>query len=280
MGLTELVDKHALVVFIILAYGLTWLIVLPLVLEGLGLILLANWMRVLHYFAPAGPALAAIIVTGIKRGRDGVRSIWERMTRWRVGPVWVFVAVALIWVFYLAAGAIIMLTGQPWPDIGLFGSVRYLPYMTFMGAWLLWVFSYGLGEETGWRGFVLPHLQGRHSALVSAILVSLIWAPWHAPFFFYDTNLQAMGPAGTVMWIVGMMSGSVWQTWLYNSTRGSILMVALWHGTYNLFTAAEGASIGPVAGFITIFLMIFVVSIVLIYKPTDLSREERQTAGK
>ncbi|TFF91316.1 CPBP family intramembrane metalloprotease [Candidatus Thorarchaeota archaeon] len=279
MTIKEFVSNHALLVFIAVAYGLTWLIVLPLVLEGLGLIVLSDSLRVIHYVAPTGPALAAIGVTFMKDGRSGLEDIGRRLSRWRVGAVWLFVSVMLVWVFYLGAAALIVLMRQAWPDIAMFGRVRYLPYVSFAGAWVLWILTYGLGEETGWRGFLLPNLQSRYSALMSAILVSLVWALWHAPFFFYDANLQSMGLSGVVMWVIGMMFGSVMLTWLYNSTKGSILMVALWHGTYNLFTAAEGMATAMVATYITIFLMVLVVSVATVYKPANLSNEERQTAG-
>ena len=35
------------------------------------------------------------------------------------------------------------------------------------------------GEETGWRGFVLPRLQARTSPLVAAVIIAFFWTPWH-----------------------------------------------------------------------------------------------------
>ncbi len=222
--------------------------------------------------------IAAILVTWLERGTEGARDILGRMTKWRVSPVWIAVAVLSVWALYFVSGIIIMMMGQPWPDIGLFGQVNYLPYLTFAGAWLLWIFTYGIGEETGWRGFLLPRLQTRFSALASALIVSIIWAPWHIPMFLYDENLLSLGPVGTIFWVIGLMFGSVLLTWLYNSSEGSILMTALWHGTYNLFTAAVGQAAGLTAGIISMLLMVWVVIIVAIYRPKHLARHERQTA--
>ena len=278
MAMTDHIDKHKLILFVALTYGMTWVIVLPLVLEGLGLIILNDIWRRLHYLAPAGPALASLIVVGSTSGRNGIAEVFRRMTRWRVGSLWLLISVGTVWVFYFAAGVTVVLTAAAWPDISLFGTVRYFPYLTFIGAWILWIVSFGLGEETGWRGFLLPHLQSKYNALKSAILLSFAWAAWHTPFFFYDTNFQAMGPFGAVMWMVGLMFGSILLTWLYNSTGGSILAAALWHGTYNLFTAAEGEAVGEVAPVITMLIMVLVIAIVAIRKPENLSTQFRQVS--
>ena len=94
--------------------------------------------------------------------------------------------------------------------------------------------------------------------------------------FLYNENLIAMGVFGTVFWVIGLMFGSVLLTWLYNSTKGSILMTAIWHGTFNLFTAAVGQAADSTAAIISMFVMIIVVMIVTIFKPANLSNTERQ----
>jgi membrane protease YdiL (CAAX protease family) len=249
---------------------------LPLVLSYLGILALEVPFTI-QYLLPFGPLSAAILVTWLEGGTDGVRDILGRMAKWRIRPVWIAVAVLSVWVLYIVSGAIIVMMGQPWPDISLFGQVMYMPYLTFAGTWLLWIFTYGIGEETGWRGFLLPRLQSRFSALVSALIVSLIWAPWHIPMFLYNENLMSLGLVGTIFWVIGLMFGSVLLTWLYNSSEGSILMTALWHATYNLFTGAASQAAGLTAGFISMFVMIWVVLIIMVYKPMHLSRSERQT---
>jgi membrane protease YdiL (CAAX protease family) len=269
------VQRNVLLAYVILAYGLTWLMALPLVLSYLG-ILAIEVPFTIQYLLPFGPLSAAILVTWLEKGVSGIREILGRMTKWRIRPLWIVVAILSVWALYLVSGAIIVMIGQPWPDLSLFGYVMYMPYLTFVGTWLLWIFTYGIGEETGWRGFLLPRLQNRFSALTSALLVSLVWAPWHIPMFLYNENLMSLGLVGTVFWVIGLMFGSVLLTWLYNNSEGSILMTALWHGTYNLFTGAVGQAAGLMAGIISIFVMVWVVLVVIIYKPKNLSRNERQ----
>ncbi len=143
-----------------------------------------------------------------------------------------------------------------------------------------WIFTFGLGEETGWRGFLLPRLQGKYSALTSSLIVGIIWAGWHSPMFLCNENLRSLGPTGAIFWVIGLMFGATFLTWLYNSSRGNILMTALWHGTYNLFTGAAGQAAGLFAGIISMFVMVWVILIVTIFKPRDLSHSEKQTVTR
>jgi membrane protease YdiL (CAAX protease family) len=266
----EWVRQNSILSYILLAYGITWMIALPLVLSYHGLIAIEVPFA-LHYILPFGPLLSALIVTLVVRGSDGFREILSRMSKWKVKPIWFLIALFSVWILYLVSGAIVVSMGQPWPDLSLFGDVLYLPYLTFAGAWLLWVFTFGIGEETGWRGFLLPRLQVKHGPIIASLLVGIFWAGWHVPMFLYNENLIAMGLTGTIFWVIGLMFGSVLLTWLYNSSEGSILMTALWHGTYNLFTAAVGQAAGFTSGIISMFVMIWVVFIVFACRRHDSS---------
>jgi membrane protease YdiL (CAAX protease family) len=274
----EWVQRNAIASYVLLAYGITWSLAIVLALSYHGVISLGIPLA-LHYLLPYGPMLSALIITWLRGGTDSLRDIVGRMTKWRVKPVWIATAILSVWVFYVASGLMMLFMGQPWPDLSIFGQVMYVPYLTFLGPWALWTFSYGIGEETGWRGFLLPHLQTKYNALVSSLIVSLIWAGWHAPMFLYNENLIALGPAGTVFWTIGLMFGSVLLTWLYNNTEGSILMVAIWHGTFNVFTAAAGQAASVTSAIVSMLVMVLVVFVVIIYRPRNLSRSERQRAG-
>ena len=271
----EWIQRNAVASYILLAYGITWSLALVLALFYHGIISFEIPLA-LHYILPYGPMLSALIVTCVRGGKYGIREILGRMSRWRIKPVWIITALFSVWVFYIASALTMVVIGQPWPDLSVFGQVMYLPYLTFLGAWALWIFTYGIGEETGWRGFLLPHLQTKYSALVSSIIVSFFWALWHAPMFLYNENLIAMGPVGTVFWTIGLMFGSVLLTWLYNNTEGSILMTAIWHGTFNTFSAAAGQAASVTSGIISMLVMVLVVFVVIIYRPKNLSRSEKQ----
>ncbi|MFO0985386.1 MAG: CPBP family intramembrane glutamic endopeptidase, partial [Planctomycetota bacterium] len=81
-----------------------------------------------------------------------------------------------------------------------------------------------LFEEIGWRGFALPHLQRRCSALVSSLIIGLVWALWHFP------NFVAFTPSMLAAFVPKLMALSLIFTWVYNSTGGSLFAVVLLHG--------------------------------------------------
>ena len=151
-----------------------------------------------------------------------------------------------------------------------------------MSFWVGVVFitlTYGLGEEAGWRGFALPHLQSKHPAMTASMYLSFLWAGWHIPFFFYKGNFIAMGLFGALGWLVGLMFGTVFLTWMYNASGGSILMVALWHGLYDLFTSTNlGDSLAPML--MTMVMIVGVFAIVRYYGRENLSHLPRQTVYK
>ena len=92
----------------------------------------------------------------------------------------------------------------------------------------------GLLEEPGWRGWLLPRLQRRFSPLVSSLFVWFPWALWHAPLDF-------TGSVGRTwlnylqLRLVFFIPITILLTWLYNRSRGSILVVALFHAGFNTF---------------------------------------------
>lgn len=92
--------------------------------------------------------------------------------------------------------------------------------------------------------------------------------------FFYKENYMEMGAPMILLWLLGMLAGSTVLTWLYNSTAGSILMVALWHGTFNATVTTTEPMIAAV---VSTFIWIAAVIIVLVAKPSNLSRSEKQT---
>ena len=89
------------------------------------------------------------------------------------------------------------------------------------------IIFYGYGEEVGWRGYVLPRLQRRHSALWASVLISIGWSLWHLPLFLVNESYRQMGVGGTIGWYFSMLTGAILMTWLYNSTDGSILLLAI-----------------------------------------------------
>jgi hypothetical protein len=76
--------------------------------------------------------------------------------------------------------------------------------------------------------------------------------------------------------ILGVLAGSIFLTWLYNSSGGSILIVAVWHGLFDYVTACTECKSGLVAAIVSTAVMIWAVVVVIAFKRPNLSHKERQ----
>jgi membrane protease YdiL (CAAX protease family) len=239
--------RYALVLYFILTYAISWSFMIPVALSAQGWV---SWHvpYSLYYFASFGPFCAALIVTGMTEGVQGIRHLLGRLLKWRVSfGYYTFAVLFPIGLFILAGLANRIISGE-WADLRLLGDVDYLPYLTPLGVLGIWLLTYGLGEETGWRGFALPHLQRSLPAASATAILAVMWACWHLPaFFFRDTYIE-MGTLGFPLFVFQMLFTAMVFTWLYNSTGGSLLLVVLFHALFNWLAVSEAG--GPLAPYI------------------------------
>lgn len=183
-------------------------------------------------------------------------------------------ALSLIIIFIFSAFITYLITGQT-INLSLLGELSNSPNLGILPAWLFSLFNSGIGEEVGWRGFVLPKLQKSRSALNSTIILSIIWAFWHLPFFFYVPGYMKWGIISFPGVILGLVIGGIILTWLYNSTKGSILAVAMWHASFDFTTTSKGAP-ELVSILVSVIILIWGIILLFIYKPNNLSSGQRQ----
>lgn len=115
----------------------------------------------------------------------------------------------------------------------------------------------GLSEEPGWRGFALPRLQARFSPFVSSLILGVIWAVWHAPARFGGIEEKSISDT-IVEWVLIVLVTIIF-TWLFNRTKGSILVTALIHPAMNTTGNFLNASLGTLIlllGF-TVFVIVY-----------------------
>ncbi|MGQ9866741.1 MAG: CPBP family glutamic-type intramembrane protease, partial [Pseudanabaenaceae cyanobacterium] len=251
--------------YFILAYGISWAVQIPLALKAQGLSQ-APISFSIHYLAGYGPMFSAVIVTWLTDGVDGLRELWRRMLKWRVQPLWWLVAISPLVLYGMVSLHLAQRQDMPWT---MLGQVDFLPNMGF-GTFFLWLLTYGMGEEMGWRGFALPRLQKNRSALLATFILWVFWALWHLPAFFYLYD-----SAIAIGFLLGILVGAVVFSWLYNSTEGSILMVSLFHGTFNFTTGCTAWKAGMTSAIVSTLIMVWAVIVTLLFKPMNLSHMER-----
>lgn len=233
--------RWALAVYFGLTFLITW---------GIQLLLIASengWGGLslpptVHYLAPYGPMLAAIVATAWIGRSAGLKELWSRIVRWRVGWGWFAIALLSPAALFAVGVAVSVLLGGELPDLALVGQVNYMPPLGLLGAWIFWFLTYGMGEEIGWRGFALPRLQHGRTAGRATLILGIFWALWHLPAFFYLDTYQAMGLWMYPFLAITIICGSVVYTWIYNSTGGSVLMAIIFHASFNTFSASAAGA--------------------------------------
>ena len=266
--MSDLVERHPVFVYYALAYVCSWAIAVPLALQAQG-ITATRLPFALHYLSGLGPALAALATTQLLRRarRNSVRT--DQSSRFRQSWLWLLVGLVSPLVLFVAAQGAARVGGQSVPTWTSLGRVNFLPDLR-LWAWALWFVANGWGEELGWRGFALPRLQRAHSALTSSVLLSIAWAGWHLPAFFYVPSYVALGFRILPGFFLGILAGAIVLTWLYNSSHGSVTAVVLWHASFNFVTASPSAG-GLVAAITSSLVMAWAVVIVWRYRPATLA---------
>lgn len=245
--------------YFFLAFLFTWLMWLPLLLKacwGLTLPVLPYQ----HYLGSYGPLLAAVLTTLIFEEGQGIRSFLSRVLRPVRQPFWyVFALGTPVAAFCLAAALNWLFTGQ-WPEFGGMGVTPQLPGFNLLEAWLFWVVTFGIGEETGWRGLALPELQKIWKPVPASFALGVVWGLWHLPAFFYHGQYFAMGALQATGWLVAVLYGAVVFGWIRNATSGSVLIVALWHGTFDALIAGK-AAIGNIPAIMSLSVIVFGIAL-------------------
>lgn len=272
--------------YFVLAFAFTWAFWWLAVLGARGVIPTLPGFVVIGTF---GPMVAAVILTAHESGRAGVRSLLGRAVRWRVAPIWYGVALLGPILLYAAAMALnVALGGQP-PD--LLALIGALPIVLAISVYMLLFVA--LGEEVGWRGYALPALQARYGALLASVILGAIWALWHLPQFFNPNTFYSNLPF--VLQLAIQIPFAILITWVYNSTRGSVLMAMLLHAVFNaggqLWKTIPEYSVEPpnaaeaaaqtvhVNLMVTIVLWVAAFVVVLVYGARNLSRKPRQVSA-
>lgn len=145
------------------------------------------------------------------------------ITRWRAPLRWWLIALFLPAALLVISFAIAKLTGDelPPPVSGGLPAARFALFA--IRAALFTFFAVAIGEETGWRGFMLPELRKRFSPLNASLILGVIWGFWHFPLFLIQ--LYPGEPDSIIEYLFTGPLIALLFTWLYNRTRGNLLLV-------------------------------------------------------
>jgi membrane protease YdiL (CAAX protease family) len=223
--LRTFVARHPISCYLVVSFTVGWSILIPLLRAGVPLELALPAVALLAQVVPA------TAVTAATDGRAGVRALFGRVFRWRVGVGWYLLAG-----FALPAVALLVATavyGTGPIDAVVSRPSLVLAYLVT----LLMVPLLNLWEETGWMGFVQARLQDRHGALAAAAITAPLFMLIHLPVYLAGLPLTAALVSFGVF-LVFAVPFRIVLGWFYNRT-GSLIIVALFHAAFN-GTGASG----------------------------------------
>ncbi|RGE20414.1 CPBP family intramembrane glutamic endopeptidase [Leucobacter sp. wl10] len=288
----------AVALFVVLAYGLAWLVALPLWLKGSAdpaFPALFGLLSAAMMLTPALATLGALFAARTPR-RERLRflGMWPLRPAKRV--VWFTVAAlfapllvamlttglagALGWVRldlvnfsgFAEANAAALPEGV---DPGILpppGVLIAIQLLTFPVLALIPNSLLGFTEEIGWRGWLLPAL--RPLGIWPALLLSgAIWGLWHMPLTLLGHNYGLTDWRGVALMTVNSVLWGMAFGWL-RLRSGSVWPAAVGHGAFNgvggtiIWFAAAGAEVRPelvtivgAAGWIVIGVMILILAL-------------------
>jgi len=201
------IRRHPIITFFVLTYVIAW-----------GFVLFGS-------FGAFAPLVAALIVIPISQGLSGLKELGLRMIRWRVRWYWYAAAIGLPLAVHLAIVGLNFAAGAGVPSLSFTSLTTFLMVFAIR---LVNPTDGPLGEHPGWNGVALPGLQGLgYSPLLAAAILAPLVAGWHLPLFFWEPG--GLQPSVLVSGLVVTMAVTFWYTWLFNHTRGSILLLVIAH---------------------------------------------------
>jgi membrane protease YdiL (CAAX protease family) len=211
--------------FLFISFGWAWGILGLYIFKG-------EWMSALFgpitgrhplfVLAVYAPAIAALCVVFWSGGASGLRRYLSRILLWRCSPAWyAFLLIGIPLIYYAGSAVKGNLLDNPVPFSGVGEMFGAMAFMLILGP----------VEELGWRGVALPLLQRHLAPIWAGLLLGLIWGLWHLPAFFLSGTPQSAW--GLTPFIIGSAAVSLILTPLFNSSKGSILLPALFHFQLN-----------------------------------------------
>lgn len=288
MGKSNTQINRPILEFFLLAYALSWLIWLPSLLISLGIInasqdIIDLWIYIgnLGIF---GPTIAGFIMIYKHEGKDGTKkllhsgfNIKQPKALWYLAAILPLLMLAIfIWLIFALLGSPLPVPGSQQLENVNFFSVLVIALFLFV-----FMFAFALGEEFGWRGYVLDPLLDRWNASKTSLILGILWALWHLPMFFItgvgqNADFNRLGPLFLVNFILITIGLTFIYTWLYSNSNSNVFIVLVFHAITNTFAALFNLWSTLESMIISVILVwVLVIILIIYYGPTIFFKEEK-----
>jgi len=248
--------KNSLLYFFILTFVVTWAMWFPAALTKLGGGTSMLGPDGLGQFGRWAPGIVAIILTGFVAGKKGIRALFRPLKIWRVDIGWYLFALLFQPILFFIAKWIDVLLGNIYEINSPLTTGVDAPIAFVIPVVIITAIPGAFIEELGWRGFALPRLQNKNTALMASVILGLMWGIWHIPsmLYFGETSGLAIGLA-----VLNTIPLAILFTWLFNNTQGSLTLAMLFHASLQYSNNFLGTIPSGTADIITWVVAIFVL---------------------
>ncbi|MFB8274763.1 CPBP family intramembrane glutamic endopeptidase [Nocardia colli] len=237
--------RNDFVLFLFVAVAAAWVLASGPWIDGEGL-QSALWLHTgaaLMMFSPALGVLAVwryrrlswpalLTQNGLRLGARPRLTVWLMVVAWVGTPLFLWLAFGLsvvfgVYVFEFQSGETVAAVIVDAVTVATLGT---LPF--------------ALGEELGWRGWLLPQLNNRLGITGGIVATGVIWALWHAPLTLLGYNYPNLGawaavafigfcvPFGAILGWLRMYTGSVWPCAVAHAAfNGSAMLFGLFNSS-------------------------------------------------
>jgi membrane protease YdiL (CAAX protease family) len=167
-----------------------------------------------------GPAIAAVVLTSYGAGPFTVQTFLNKLTPQAKYLWWClaipFICLAIAFMSFSITGVSV---------------TRLANFLVSDWHWFIFqligqFFIVGIGEELGWRGWLLPTLAQQRSLITCVFLTIAIWGLWHLPILFGGYQI-------VLPWLMMLVSLAFIMTWLWYKVNGNLFVLAIMHASFN-----------------------------------------------
>ena len=180
-----------------------------------------------------GPSIAALLISRITEGSGSIKRLLKKAIMWKLHAKW------YLFIFLMPLG---LLTVSVIISSILFefslGKIDGLSGLKVIFPFVLIALPFGpMGEELGWRGYLLPKLLDKFNPSLSSLFLGTMWTVWHIASFGYPgAAIPSVFKvnAWTIFLFFGTLLGETFLfTYIYMKTKGSVFLAILFHAVFN-----------------------------------------------